>query len=112
MLVPEEPIVTVTIEGRPVAIRAWRYEMEGVTGHRIPIYFLDTNLEQNDPADRTLTDYLYGGDTNYRLRQEAILGIGGARMLQHGHIARIGAADMRPKRAFAAAKIVTAPDCA
>jgi glycogen phosphorylase len=82
MLAAEEPIVTVTIEGRPVALRAWRYEMEGVTGHRIPIYFLDTNLEQNDPADRTLTDSLYGGDTNYRLRQEAILGIGGARMLR------------------------------
>ena len=81
-LVGEEPVVTVTVEGRPVALRAWRYEMEGVTGHRIPIYFLDTDLEQNDPADRTLTDFLYGGDTNYRLRQEAILGIGGARMLR------------------------------
>ncbi|HEX4005445.1 MAG TPA: alpha-glucan family phosphorylase [Acidobacteriaceae bacterium] len=82
MLVAEEPIVTITIEGRPVALRAWRYEMEGVAGHRIPIYFLDTNLEQNDPADRGLTDYLYGGDTNYRLRQEVLLGIGGARMLR------------------------------
>ncbi len=81
-LMAEEPVVTVTVEGRPVALRAWRYEMEGVTGHRIPICFLDADLEQNDPADRALTDYLYGGDTNYRLRQEAILGIGGARMLR------------------------------
>jgi len=82
MLAGEEPVVTVTIEGRPVALRAWRYELEGVTGRRIPVIFLDTNLEQNDPADRTLTDSLYGGDTNYRLRQETILGIGGARMLR------------------------------
>jgi glycogen phosphorylase len=82
MLVAEEPVVTVTVEGRPVALRAWRYDMEGVAGHRIPIYFLDTDLEQNDPADRSLTDHLYGGDTNYRLRQETILGIGGARMLR------------------------------
>ncbi|HSY01904.1 MAG TPA: alpha-glucan family phosphorylase [Acidobacteriaceae bacterium] len=82
LAVAEEPIVTVTIEGRPVALRAWRYEIEGVTGHRIPVYFLDADLEQNDPADRVLTDHLYGGDTNYRLRQEAILGIGGARMLR------------------------------
>jgi glycogen phosphorylase len=81
-LAAEEPIVTVTIEGRPVAIRAWRYDLEGVTGHRIPIYFLDANLDQNDPTDRTLTDHLYGGDTNYRLRQETLLGIGGARMLR------------------------------
>lgn len=81
LLFPEEPVVTVTVEGRPVALRAWRYDLEGVAGHRIPIYLLDTDLEQNDPADRGLTDSLYGGDTNYRLRQEAILGIGGARIL-------------------------------
>ncbi len=82
MLAAEEPVVTVTVEGRPVSIRAWRFEIEGSTGHRIPVYLLDTDLEQNDPADRALTDSLYGGDTNYRLRQEAILGIGGARMLR------------------------------
>ena len=66
ILASEEPIVTVTIEGRPVAIKAWRYDLEGVTGHTIPIYFLDTRLEQNDPRDQALTDHLYGGDTDYR----------------------------------------------
>ena len=74
----EDPVVTVNIEGRPVAIQAWRYDMEGVTGHMIPIYMLDTDLEQNDPRDRKLTDHLYGGDSDYRLRQEMVLGIGGA----------------------------------
>jgi starch phosphorylase len=82
ILVAEEPVVTVTLEGRPVVVRAWRYDLEGISGHRIPIYFLDTNLEPNDPKDRTLTDVLYGGDADYRLRQETILGIGGARMLR------------------------------
>ena len=77
----EEPRIVVTIEGRPVHVRAWRYDMEGVTGHTIPIYMLDTDLEANDPRDRTLTDSLYGGDTNYRLAQEIVLGIGGFRML-------------------------------
>lgn len=81
-LAPEEPVVTVFIEGRPVAIRAWRYDLEGVTGHTIPIYLLDTDLEQNDPRDRGLTDHLYGGDGDYRLRQETVLGIGGARVLE------------------------------
>jgi glycogen phosphorylase len=71
----------VTIEGRPVAIRAWRYDLEGVTGQLIPVYFLDTNLEQNDPIDRGITDHLYGGDNEYRLRQEAVLGMGGTFML-------------------------------
>jgi len=78
----EEPRVAVTIEGRPVFIRAWRYDMEGVTGHTVPIYLLDTDLEQNDPRDRALTDHLYGGDNNYRLAQEIVLGMGGARMLE------------------------------
>jgi starch phosphorylase len=82
ILVLENALVEVTIEGRPVMIRAWRYDLEGVTGHTIPIYLLDTDLPQNDEADRDLTDHLYGGDVDYRLRQEAVLGIGGARMLE------------------------------
>jgi starch phosphorylase len=85
---PEETLaeetvrVTVTIEGRPVAIRAWRFDMEGVTGKVIPIYMLDTDLPENHELDRKLTDHLYGGDSNYRLRQEAVLGIGGALVLE------------------------------
>ena len=82
VLALETPRVVVTIEGRNVFVRAWRYEMEGVTGHVIPIYLLDTDLEQNDPRDRTLTDCLYGGDNDYRLAQEIVLGMGGARMLE------------------------------
>ncbi|MGC1297905.1 MAG: alpha-glucan family phosphorylase [Alloacidobacterium sp.] len=77
----EEPVVIITIEEREIALRAWRYDLIGVTGHRIPIYFLDADLQQNDPRDRTLTDQLYGGDGDYRLRQEIILGIGGVRIL-------------------------------
>src|SRR5271168_4410445 len=81
MLTPEDPVVTVLIEGRTVGIRVWRYDMEGVTGRTIPIYLLDTNLEHNDRQDRELTDHLHGGDGDYRLRQETVLGIGGARIL-------------------------------
>lgn len=77
----EEPVIEVTLEDRPVLVRAWRWNLDGVTGHRIPVYLLDTNIEQNDPRDREITDSLYGGDSDYRLRQEAILGIGGLRML-------------------------------
>ncbi|QNI31747.1 alpha-glucan family phosphorylase [Alloacidobacterium dinghuense] len=80
-LTPEKPVVTITLEEREVALRAWRYDLIGVSGHRIPIYFLDTDLQQNDPADRTLTDQLYGGDGDYRLRQEIVLGMGGVRFL-------------------------------
>jgi glycogen phosphorylase len=77
----EEPArVTVAIEGRTVVVRAWRYDMAGRFGHVVPIYLLDTDLEENSGWDRGLTDHLYGGDTNYRLQQEIVLGMGGARM--------------------------------
>ncbi|AXC11791.1 Glycogen phosphorylase [Acidisarcina polymorpha] len=80
-LFEESARVSVVIEGRPVVVRAWRFDMEGVTGKVIPIYMLDTDLPENEESDRRLTDYLYGGDSDYRLRQEAVLGIGGALML-------------------------------
>ncbi len=79
--VEEAARVVVELEGRPVHVRALCHSIHGVTGHIVPVYLLDTDLPENSPADRTLTDRLYGGDNDYRLRQEAILGIGGARIL-------------------------------
>jgi len=72
----------VRIEGRTVQIRAWRYQVKGVGGFTVPVYFLDAQLPENSEWDQTLTDSLYGGDQHYRLCQEAILGIGGVRMLR------------------------------
>ncbi len=76
-----EPRCSLEIEGRQVLVRAWKHEVRGVSGSSVPVYFLDTDLEQNAAADRALTDHLYGGDMRYRLCQEAVLGIGGVRML-------------------------------
>jgi starch phosphorylase len=77
----EEPArITVSIEDRTVTVRAWRYNMQGRHGHVVPIYLLDTDLDENSGWDRGLTDHLYGGDSNYRLQQEIVLGMGGARM--------------------------------
>jgi starch phosphorylase len=73
---------SVTIEGRTVQLCAWRYLVCGLSGASIPVYFLDADLPDNAPSDRTLTDVLYGGDTHYRLCQEVVLGIGGVRMLR------------------------------
>lgn len=72
----------VEIEGRQVTVRAWRYLITGASGTIVPVLLLDTDLPCNDPYDRTLTDYLYGGDQSYRLCQEVILGVGGVRMLR------------------------------
>jgi starch phosphorylase len=80
-----EPIderVTVDIEGRRVHIRAWRYRVTGESGHVVPVYLLDTDVSENQPWDRTLTDVLYGGDDRYRLCQEVVLGIGGLHLLR------------------------------
>jgi len=72
--------IRVSVEGRDVTVRAWRYDMVGRYGHVVPIYLLDTDLDGNSGWDRGLTDHLYGGDTNYRLQQEIVLGLGGVRM--------------------------------
>ena len=67
---------------RTVNLRAWRYDVRGISGHVVPVLLLDADLPANAPEDRRLTDHLYGGDTRYRLCQEVILGIGGVRMLR------------------------------
>ena len=74
--------VQINIEGRPVSICAWRYDTVGCGDFIVPVYFLDTDLPENADEDRELTSRLYGGDARYRLCQEAILGIGGVRLLR------------------------------
>lgn len=73
---------TLKISGRDVKIGAWVYEQNSLTGGTIPILFLTTDIEGNNPEDRQITDYLYGGDESYRLKQEIVLGIGGVRILE------------------------------
>ena len=81
-LEPVKARSTVTIEGREVQVRAWKFTVKGVRGHEVPVYLLDTQLPENSEWDRTLTDTLYGGDEHYRLCQEIVLGMGGAGLLQ------------------------------
>ncbi len=81
-LTREDVKVSVRIENRTVHVRAWRYDVVGITGYIVPVYFLDTYLEENAEYDRKLTDFLYGGDEKYRLCQEVVLGIGGVRVLR------------------------------
>jgi starch phosphorylase len=74
--------VSVTIERRTVYIKSWVYFVKSLKGGEVPVIFLDASLPENCKEDRTLTDFLYGGDDNYRMKQEVILGIGGVRMLK------------------------------
>jgi len=68
--------VEVQFPGRTVHAQVWRVDVG-----RIPLYLLDTNISLNSPDDQNITDTLYGGDTEMRLQQELILGVGGFRAL-------------------------------
>lgn len=70
-------LATVVASGRTVHVGAWR-----IVAGRVPLYLLDTNLEENDPADRELTHKLYAGGQELRLKQEWVLGVGGVRVLR------------------------------
>src|SRR6266508_255656 len=74
--------ISVTIEGRPVQLRGWKYGVTGVSGFSVPVYLLDADLPPNTEWDRTLAHFLYGVDLRYRLCQEVVLGIGGVRLLR------------------------------
>jgi len=74
--------VALDIGGRQVWVGGWLYILKGHMNGCQPVILLDTDLEENRPADRTITDTLYGGDDSNRFRQEMVLGIGGIRLLQ------------------------------
>jgi glycogen phosphorylase len=78
----EQVKVSIPLEKRRVELRAWRFDVQGVHGFIVPVYFLDADLPSNDERDRELTGALYGGDSYYRLCQEVLLGVGGVRMLR------------------------------
>ncbi len=73
--------ISIPVNGREVWIRPWLHVLRSPIGHDVPVLLLDTDLPENDPLDRGITDHLYGGDAEYRLRQEIVLGIGGLRLL-------------------------------
>ena len=69
--------ITVDIAGVPVVARLWLAHVG-----RIPLYLLDTDVEDNDDEHRLITDRLYGGGQEERIRQELLLGVGGFRALE------------------------------
>ena len=69
-------LITVQYPQREVHAQLWRVQVG-----RVPLFLLDANLEINSPADRSITGPLYGGDQEFRVRQEIMLGIGGTHAL-------------------------------
>src|SRR3989344_4721054 len=60
--------VAVKIEGRDVAVGCWEYSIKGLSGRTVSVFFLETDLSENSPQDRLITDHLYGGDGFMRLK--------------------------------------------
>ncbi len=70
-------VLDVEYPDRIVKAQLWRVQVG-----RVPLYLLDTNVEENEPIDRSITGPLYGGDQEFRVRQEIMLGIGGVHALE------------------------------
>ena len=70
-------IVSVSLPGRDIYARAWMMQVG-----RVPLYLLDTSIDENSPYDRQLTAKLYTSDLETRISQEILLGIGGVRLLR------------------------------
>ncbi|GAB4263864.1 MAG: glycosyltransferase family 1 protein [Deferrisomatales bacterium] len=68
--------VELAVQGRPIWVQGWKVQVG-----RVPLYLLDTNVEENHPADRAITYQLYAPGDDMRIRQEIVLGIGGVRFL-------------------------------
>ena len=69
--------ISIGLKGRMVYAKVWELKVG-----RISLYLLDTDIDENEWHDRSLTHQLYGGDNEHRLRQEILLGIGGIRALR------------------------------
>ncbi len=69
-------LININLPGRSLTARVWRIDVG-----RIPLFLLDTDIEENNEDDRKITSQLYGGNLENRLKQEILLGIGGIRLL-------------------------------
>ena len=74
-------IFSIKLNGKKVFIKACVYNHKSINGNSIPIYFLDTDIPENDSETREITLRLYSGDKKHRILQEAVLGYGGMKLL-------------------------------
>ena len=78
--------ISLPLDGGELWAKVWRADITGVTGHVVPVYFLDTFHPKNSEKHLDLGLTLYGGDDWVRIRQEYLLGVGGLRLLDKlGH---------------------------
>ena len=74
-------VFSIKFHGKKIFIKACVYNHRSINGNNIPIYFLDTDISENDNETREITLRLYSGDNKHRILQEAVLGYGGMKLL-------------------------------
>lgn len=94
--------ISIVLPGRTLYAKVWKLDVG-----RIPLYLMDTDIDENNEADRFITHQLYGGDWENRFKQELLLGVGGIRVINalglnpsvfhcnEGHAAFIGIERLR-----------------
>jgi starch phosphorylase len=70
-------VIKVPVIEPPIYVSVWKVEVG-----RVELYLLDTDIEANEPWNRSISARLYSGDIEQRLRQEMVLGIGGMEVLE------------------------------
>ena len=73
--------ISIPLDGGELWAKVWQADISGVSGHVVPVYFLDTFHPKNSEKHLELGLTLYGGDDWVRIRQEYLLGVGGLRLL-------------------------------
>ena len=69
----------IPLDGHALNSKIWKTVIKGIGGHEVPVYFLDTRHTSNEDRHLKLSDRLYAGGDDMRVRQEYLLGVGGIR---------------------------------
>lgn len=72
-----EKIIEIKLNNESIFVEIWKYEVEGITGHKVPLYFLNTDIEKNQLANQYISYNLYTPSDETRVKQEIVLGLGG-----------------------------------
>lgn len=72
--------IQLPLDNQTMYARVWCANVVGQTGHKVPVYFLDTTHELNSQYHQEIGQRLYGGNDDTRIRQEYLLGVGGVQL--------------------------------
>lgn len=75
--------ITLGLDGTDIKASVWKVDIVGITGHIVPVYFLDTLRDDNTEDHKNLSRRLYGGGDETRIRQEYLLGVGGVQLFDY-----------------------------